>query len=99
MPVRMEKRDWEHVSPVTVGTGKGCVSDEMSEGAGVKVEGWTDVLLVDKAARDASLDLMKNERRSLAGKSVGGDVMTATLGAEAVTVCQITNNKQRNRIN
>ena len=31
MPVRMEKRDWERVSPVIVGTGRGCVSDEMSE--------------------------------------------------------------------
>jgi hypothetical protein len=42
MPVRMEKSDWERVSPVTVGTGRGCVSDEMSEE--VKVEVRTDVL-------------------------------------------------------
>jgi hypothetical protein len=36
MPVRMEKSDWERVSPDTVGTGRGCVNDEMSEE--VKVE-------------------------------------------------------------
>ena len=30
MPVGMEKSDWERASP-TVGTGRGCVSDEMSE--------------------------------------------------------------------
>jgi len=31
MPVRMEKRDWERVGPVIVGTGRGCGSDEMAE--------------------------------------------------------------------
>jgi hypothetical protein len=84
MQVKMEKSDWERTSPVTVGIGRGCVSNETSEE--VKVEGWTDVLLTDKAARDAadaSLDLVKNKHRSLAGKTVGGDVVTAMLGAEA----------------
>jgi hypothetical protein len=47
MPVRVEKSDWERVSPVMVGTGRGCVSDEMSEE--VKGEGP-----MDKATRDAA---------------------------------------------
>jgi hypothetical protein len=51
MPVRVEKSDWERVSPVMVGTGRGCVSDEMSEE--VKGEGPKDVLPMDKATRDA----------------------------------------------
>lgn len=91
MPVRVEKSDWERVpvNPVTVGTGRGCVSDEMSEE--VEADGWADVLLTDKAAREAPLDLVKNECRSLAGKSVCGDAatVTATLGTEAVTICQV----------
>lgn len=92
IPVRMEKSDWERVSPVTVGTGRGCVSDEMFEE--VKIEGRTGVLPTDKAACDASLVLVKNECRPRAGESVGGesDVVTATLGAEAVTVCRVTIN-------
>jgi hypothetical protein len=52
MPVRVEKSDWERVSPVMVGTGGGCVSDEMSEE--VKGEGPKDVLPMDKASRDAA---------------------------------------------
>jgi len=89
MPVRVEKSDWERVpvNPVTVRTGRGCVSNEMSEE--VEADGWADVLLTDKAAHEASLDLVKNERRSLAGKSMGGDVATAMLGMEAVTICQV----------
>ena len=70
--------------PVTAGTGRGCVSDEMSEDeVPVKVEGCqrADALLADKAGRDASLDSVKNKRRSPvpAGKRVGADVVTARL--------------------
>jgi hypothetical protein len=39
MLVRMEKSDWERVSPDTVGTGRGCVSDDSDEiSEEVKVE-------------------------------------------------------------
>lgn len=94
MPVRIEKSDWERVSLVAVGTGRGRVSNEMSEDA--KIDGRADVLLTGKAARDASLeslDLVKNECRPLAGEIVGGVVATAMLGAGAVTVCQVTISK------
>lgn len=100
IPVRTEKSDWERVglpvSPVTlaVGTGTGCVSDSSDEMSDrVKVEGWADLLPAEKAGRDASVDLVKNERRSLAGKNVGGDVAATTLGAAAVTVCKAKINK------
>ena len=87
----MEKSNWEHVSPVTVaGTGRGCVSNETSLVGEVKVKGWANILPTNKAARDASLNLVKNEHRSLA-------VVTTILGvrAGAVTVCQgqVTINK------
>jgi hypothetical protein len=52
MSVRVEKSDWERVSPVMVGTGRGCVSDEMSED--VKGEGPNYVLPMDKATRDVA---------------------------------------------
>jgi len=38
MLVRMEKSDWEHVSPVIVKTDRGCVSDEMFKEVEVMVE-------------------------------------------------------------
>ena len=45
IPVRIEKSNWERVSPVTVaGTGRGCVSDETSLAGEVKVKGQADVL-------------------------------------------------------
>jgi len=98
MPVRMEKSDWERVSLVAVGTGRGRVRDDMSEGLKIEeIEGRTDVLPTDKAACDASLDLAKSECRSLAGDTVGGDVVTATLRAlaEAVTVCRVEVSKNK----